>query len=104
MDEAFETYYALGHERDRLTGGSRRGRLELARTVELVERHLPQPPADVLDVGGGPGTHGRWPSRTTRTTSSCSSARSTTLPRAPTDCARSPRRAARCGREDCSSL
>jgi SAM-dependent methyltransferase len=59
VDDAFRTYYALGGERDRLAGGSRRGRLELTRTLELLERHLPAPPADVLDVGGGPGAYAR---------------------------------------------
>ncbi|MFD7609873.1 class I SAM-dependent methyltransferase [Streptomyces sp. NPDC059828] len=36
------------------------GTLELARTGELLHRHLPPAPAKVLDVGGGPGTHARW--------------------------------------------
>ncbi len=31
------------------------GRLEFARTRELLERHLPSAPAWVLDVGGGTG-------------------------------------------------
>src|SRR5262245_49787637 len=55
MDDAFHTYYARGEERGRLA--SRQGRLELVRTVELLERVLPAPPADVLDVGGGPGRY-----------------------------------------------
>jgi SAM-dependent methyltransferase len=36
------------------------GRLELLRTQELLRRHLPPAPADVLDVGGGTGAHSRW--------------------------------------------
>ncbi|MFJ6934559.1 class I SAM-dependent methyltransferase [Streptomyces globosus] len=36
------------------------GRLELERTQELLRQYLPPPPARVLDVGGGPGTHARW--------------------------------------------
>ncbi|MFB7781325.1 class I SAM-dependent methyltransferase [Streptomyces vinaceus] len=36
------------------------GALELARTRELLRRHLPPPPARVIDVGGGPGAHARW--------------------------------------------
>src|SRR5262245_49803419 len=55
MDDAFHTYYARGEERGRLA--SRQGRLELTRTLELLERVLPPPPADVLDVGGGPGRY-----------------------------------------------
>jgi hypothetical protein len=43
------------YERERLSRGA--GRLELARTQELLERFLPPPPADVLDVGGGPGVY-----------------------------------------------
>jgi ubiquinone/menaquinone biosynthesis C-methylase UbiE len=46
-------YYEAGRERDRLSVGG--GRLEWARTWDLIERHLPAPPAVVLDVGGGPG-------------------------------------------------
>ncbi len=33
--------------------------LEFVRSVELLERLLPAPPAQVLDVGGGPGTYAR---------------------------------------------
>lgn len=37
------------------------GRLELARTKELLERVLPPAPAEVLDVGGGgPGVYAAW--------------------------------------------
>jgi SAM-dependent methyltransferase len=53
MDDAFEAHYATGIEQGRLTEGS----LELNRTLELLERFLPPPPADVLDVGGGPGVY-----------------------------------------------
>ncbi|MFD4973069.1 class I SAM-dependent methyltransferase [Streptomyces sp. NPDC058424] len=46
-------------EADRLTTTAD-GRLEMVRTQELLRRHLPEPPARVLDVGGGPGAHARW--------------------------------------------
>ncbi|MFJ3672270.1 class I SAM-dependent methyltransferase [Streptomyces sp. NPDC090106] len=36
------------------------GRLELARTKELLRRFLPPAPATVLDVGGGAGVHAEW--------------------------------------------
>ncbi|MFF5531540.1 class I SAM-dependent methyltransferase [Streptomyces cinerochromogenes] len=36
------------------------GVLEMVRTQELLRRHLPAPPARILDVGGGPGAHARW--------------------------------------------
>ncbi len=48
-------YYECGDEQDRLT--ARTGRLEWARTWELLERFLPPAPAVVLDVGAGPGAY-----------------------------------------------
>jgi SAM-dependent methyltransferase len=51
-------HYALGRERDRLTGG--RGVLEFERTREVVLRRLPATPATVADVGGGPGRYALW--------------------------------------------
>lgn len=36
------------------------GPLEFARTQEIIQRHLPKPPAVVLDIGGGPGAYARW--------------------------------------------
>jgi SAM-dependent methyltransferase len=52
-------YYALGRERERLTG-SARGLLEFERTKEIVLRRLPAAPAVVADVGGGPGRYALW--------------------------------------------
>ncbi|MGW0862398.1 class I SAM-dependent methyltransferase [Streptomyces sp. NPDC002611] len=46
-------------ESDRLTTTAD-GRLEMVRTQELLRRHLPAPPARILDIGGGPGAHARW--------------------------------------------
>jgi ubiquinone/menaquinone biosynthesis C-methylase UbiE len=48
-------YYECGDEQDRLT--ARIGRLEWARTWDLLQRFLPAPPATILDVGGGPGAY-----------------------------------------------
>ena len=53
----------LGHydsirEEDRISTGL--GQLELLRTKEVLLRHLPRPPATVLDVGGGTGAHAEW--------------------------------------------
>ena len=45
-------------EADRLARGA--GRLELVRTQEIIRRHLPGPPLEVLDVGGGAGVHAAW--------------------------------------------
>lgn len=54
-------YYGKNAEAGRL--GQGRGQLEMARTRELLGRYLPAPPATVLDVGGGPGTHATWLAR-----------------------------------------
>lgn len=51
-------YYARGCEATRLGEGS--GLLEFARTCDILERWLPGSPADVLDVGGGPGAYASW--------------------------------------------
>jgi ubiquinone/menaquinone biosynthesis C-methylase UbiE len=51
-------YYAADYERDRLDQG--RSRLERDRTREILLRHLPPPPATLLDVGGGPGAYSFW--------------------------------------------
>ena len=45
-------------EADRLGRGA--GRLELARTQEIIRRILPGPPLEILDVGGGAGVHAAW--------------------------------------------
>jgi SAM-dependent methyltransferase len=51
-------YEAQGDEPDRLLSG--RGRIEAARTKELVERHLPAGSLSILDVGGGAGYYASW--------------------------------------------
>jgi SAM-dependent methyltransferase len=56
VDEAFAAHYELGVELTRLIPEGEAS-LELVRTLELLERLLPPPPADVLDVGGGPGVY-----------------------------------------------
>ncbi len=58
IDRDIRRYYEQGRERERLTHGG--GTLELVRTQELLRRYLPVPPADVLDVGGGPGVYAAW--------------------------------------------
>ncbi len=49
-------HYELGFEESRLFVDGR-SRLEYVRTLELLDRLLPVPPADVLDVGGGTGAY-----------------------------------------------
>jgi SAM-dependent methyltransferase len=51
-------YYDAGLEARRLFAGS--GPLELVRTQDVLERHLPPAPARVLDVGGATGVYARW--------------------------------------------
>lgn len=51
-------HYAGGVEFERLLEGS--SRIEFERTKELLLRHLPDPPASILDVGGGPGRYAIW--------------------------------------------
>jgi ubiquinone/menaquinone biosynthesis C-methylase UbiE len=58
VDDNIRAYYDQGRDQERLFGGS--GSLELTRTQELLLRFLPDPPADILDVGGGPGTYASW--------------------------------------------
>jgi ubiquinone/menaquinone biosynthesis C-methylase UbiE len=55
---AVVNHYEAAREEDRLSDGL--GSLELVRTREILRRHLPPPPADVLDVGGGTGVHASW--------------------------------------------
>src|SRR5216683_4391846 len=56
MDPAIESHYGTGYERARLFPGGTPA-LEFVRSLELLGRLLPAPPARVLDVGGGPGTY-----------------------------------------------
>jgi len=56
MDPAIESHYSTGYERSRLFPGGT-PTLEFVRSLELLDRLLPTPPATLLDVGGGPGTY-----------------------------------------------
>jgi SAM-dependent methyltransferase len=56
IDPAIEDHYGTGYERTRLFPGGQ-PRLEFVQSLDLLERLLPPAPADVLDVGGGPGTY-----------------------------------------------
>jgi ubiquinone/menaquinone biosynthesis C-methylase UbiE len=55
LDAEIAAHYAEVPERDRLTRGH--WVLERERTWELLGRHLPPPPAVVLDVGGAAGVY-----------------------------------------------
>lgn len=56
IDPSIEEHYRTGYERNRLFPGGQ-PTLEFVRSLELLDRLLPNPPAKVLDVGGGPGTY-----------------------------------------------
>lgn len=56
--DAMRAHYGRGAEQARLEEGH--GRLEFERTIEILARHLPAPPARVADVGGGPGRYSLW--------------------------------------------
>ena len=55
IDPEIDAYYAQGAELGRLDDPRRA--VEYLRTLDLLERHLPRPPAGVLDVGSGPGRY-----------------------------------------------
>jgi 2-polyprenyl-3-methyl-5-hydroxy-6-metoxy-1,4-benzoquinol methylase len=52
------SHYGEGVEQPRLLGGT--SRLEFTRTQLILQRFLPRPPAQILDVGGGPGAYAHW--------------------------------------------
>jgi hypothetical protein len=54
-DTQVTRYYDEFDEDSRLTTAF--GQLEFARTMELLLRYLPPPPALVLDIGGGTGPY-----------------------------------------------
>ncbi len=58
LAEEIRRYYEMGLEAQRLSGAL--GELEFVRTKEIISRYLPEPPAVVLDVGGGPGAYAGW--------------------------------------------
>jgi ubiquinone/menaquinone biosynthesis C-methylase UbiE len=55
-----ETHYTSRHDEASRLGSTVKGQLELARVRELLGRYLPEPPAVVGDIGGGPGVHASW--------------------------------------------
>ena len=56
--EILDHYGRVQDEAARLEEGPD-GTMEAIRTLELLGRHLPAPPARVLDIGGGPGYYAR---------------------------------------------
>lgn len=62
-DDGFDilSHYESFDESSRLSIET--GRLELDRSRDILERHLPAAPAVVLDIGGGPGVYAIWLAR-----------------------------------------
>ena len=60
LDREIVEYYERGEERGRLEDARGGAPLERERTREVLRRHLPDPPATVVDVGGGAGGHALW--------------------------------------------
>ena len=58
FDDDILYYYNRGREAERLV--SEHSRVEHARTLDVLERYLPDAPATVLDIGGGPGRYAVW--------------------------------------------
>ena len=54
-------FYDQGLEASRLARGI--GPLEYVRTQEIIQRYFPAPPAQVFDIGGGPGVYSLWLAR-----------------------------------------
>jgi len=55
LDEAIQQYYGLGQEQTRLLAPA--GELERLRTLDILGRHLPSPPAVICDIGGAAGIY-----------------------------------------------
>jgi ubiquinone/menaquinone biosynthesis C-methylase UbiE len=58
IDPAIVAYYEMASEETRLKTGV--STLESLRTRELILRHVPEPPAKIVDVGGAAGAYAFW--------------------------------------------
>jgi ubiquinone/menaquinone biosynthesis C-methylase UbiE len=56
--DTVRSYYARFPEEHRLSSGA--AQIEAARTKALIRRYAPEPPAEVLDAGGGAGAYSFW--------------------------------------------
>ncbi|MXV72751.1 class I SAM-dependent methyltransferase [Candidatus Poribacteria bacterium] len=59
LSDEILSFYRQTQESERLTNDIR-GQIEFARTQEIITRYLPDPPAVVLDIGGGSGPYACW--------------------------------------------
>lgn len=58
LPEEMLNHYRQFDEASRLSAGM--GELERDRTRDILSRHLPAPPATILDIGGAAGVHALW--------------------------------------------
>jgi ubiquinone/menaquinone biosynthesis C-methylase UbiE len=61
VDPKIIRHYDTTDEAGRLSEGT--SRVEFERTKEILLRYLPDPPAWILDIGGGPGAYSFWLAR-----------------------------------------
>ena len=59
LSDEILSFYRQTQESKRLTNNVK-GQIEFARTQEIITRYLPEPPAVVLDIGGGSGPYACW--------------------------------------------
>jgi ubiquinone/menaquinone biosynthesis C-methylase UbiE len=58
QSDIIDHYASTGYENERLTTGI--GRLEVARTREIIQRYLAPTPLVIVDAGGGTGPYAFW--------------------------------------------
>ena len=59
LSDEILSFYRQTQESERLTNNVK-GQIEFTRTQEIITRYLPEPPAVVLDIGGGSGPYACW--------------------------------------------
>ena len=59
LSDEILSFYKQTQESKRLTNNVK-GQIEFTRTQEIIIRYLPEPPAVVLDIGGGSGPYACW--------------------------------------------
>ena len=59
LSDEILSFYRQTQESKRLTNNVK-GQIEFTRTQEIITRYLPEPPAVVLDIGGGSGPYACW--------------------------------------------
>jgi ubiquinone/menaquinone biosynthesis C-methylase UbiE len=55
-----EAHYSTRHDEATRLSSTLKGQLEQIRLQDLLNRYLPEPPAEIADIGGGPGVHATW--------------------------------------------